>query len=81
MYRRVSDQYLVQRIRATDGTWSSESVVNNASTTYPSLALLSDGRVLCVYRRNSDGYLVQRIRATDGTWSSESVVNNASRSQ
>ena len=78
MYRRISDNYLVQRIRATDGTWSSESVVNNASSSNSSLVLLSDGGVLCVYKRYSDEYLVQRIRDTNGNWGNEGDFNNAS---
>jgi hypothetical protein len=37
-----------------------EVPVNNATSGYPSLAILPDGGVLCVYRRYSDSYLVQR---------------------
>jgi hypothetical protein len=58
------------------GTWGSESVVNSANYDYTSLAVLPDGRVLCLYRRGSDGYQVQRIRDTSGTWGSETLVTS-----
>jgi hypothetical protein len=61
LYTRYSDGYLVQRIRDTGGAWGSETVVNSANSAYPGLAVLTDGKVLCVYRRSSDGYLVQRL--------------------
>ena len=58
------------------GTWGSETAVNSAKIYYGSLAVLPDGRVLCVYIRYSDHYLVQRIRDTSGNWGSETVVSS-----
>jgi hypothetical protein len=47
----ASNGYLVQRIRDTSGTWGSETSVNSVSSDFPSLAVLPDGRVLCVVHK------------------------------
>jgi len=79
VYKRNSDNYLVQRTSADDGaTWSAESVINAAATSICAIIQQSDETIRVVYRRGSDDYLVQRTSADDGAaWSAESVINAA----
>lgn len=68
VYRRISDNYLLCKIRETDGTWGSESVVVNTATSLAGITTLQDGRVLLVYTRTDNQTTYEVIRNTNGTW-------------
>jgi|GEM_PF-4263651 len=58
-YWDFSTGYLRQKIRETNGTWGVYSVFESASSSYPALAKLLDGKLLCVF--DSGGSIKQKI--------------------
>jgi hypothetical protein len=76
VYRRTSDNYLVQRV-TVGGAWQAETVINAGGSNTPSLIQQADGQYRVVYRRTSDNYLVQRV-TSGGVWQAETVINSSS---
>jgi hypothetical protein len=77
-YRRGSDASLVQRTSVDGATWSAETVINAASSSFPSLIQQTDGTFRVAYRRDSDNCLVQRTSIDGITWSAVTVINASS---
>jgi len=65
---------LAQRIRLSDGSWGSETIINDYSTLDPCLVKLDDGRIVCIYYRFYPRSLCERVRDTNGSWGPETVI-------